>query len=321
MELVGIAILAAGLMGAWHVTKHAVPRTMRAVGQHRSQAVTAWRADHPGAPTITRWAATLAKTFAALRWGPRYLARETGRAWREGIDAGRSRYGMPVATQEGVDRLPETNRCTRCGHGGSDYNPLHTALSNGETLCGECLAKVCVRCNKNFAVEGDIACAECRAWQDKRNEQAPSLPRPRPHLRPVPNQPVTPEPKENKTVAIETATGGEITNAEQFYAEAQAIVREATADLEDAAADNARAQEDLGRVEKMIASLRNQRAVASDITAVAGLQDPAASRAEAAKVRLAAAEQRLAGAKAVEQIAAKHVQLIGQATGPFYNAA
>lgn len=297
MEVFGIAVVAAALMGAWHVTKYAVPRTMRAVGGRRRSSIDGWKAAHPGAPGMVRWAAGLAGTVAAVRWGPRHLLDETRKAWQEGFEKGREKYGA---------------------------QPQPDPTDPNDT-------KNCPVCHGEVVVDGDI-CPRCLARQEERNTEwditnpQPSprpgdwKPSPRPLLVSVPTgTDPKPDPKENE-VSIETATGGEITNAEQFHAEAKSVVKEAAADMEDAAADNARAQEDLGRIEQMVASLSKQQAVASDIAAVAALQDPATARAAAAKDRAAAAEQRLAGAKVVEQIAAKHVQLIGTATGPFYNA-
>lgn len=281
----GIAILAAGLMGAWHVTKYAVPRAIRAVGAKRSTGIAAWKAGHPDAPAVARWGAALARTFAALRWGPRYLARETRTAWREGLELGRHKYGQVITDlPTPVDE-----------HDASDQ-------------------RKCVRCETNPVAEGDIACPQCRAWQDERDAQAPPLPG---RLFVVPNQT---QPKKEKTMPIQTATGGEIVDAEQFMAEAKAIVSEAAAELEDASGDSNRAQEDFARIERMVGSLKKVDAMSEDIGAVAGLHEPAQARAQAAKDRLVAAEQRLAVAKNVEQIAAKHVQLIGRAVGRFYKA-
>jgi hypothetical protein len=94
VEILGIAMLAAGLMGAWHVTKYAVPRTARAMGRKRRAGIDAWTAAHPGAPAVARWPAALGKTVSTLRWGPRFLADETKKAWREGLEHGKRKYGI-----------------------------------------------------------------------------------------------------------------------------------------------------------------------------------------------------------------------------------
>lgn len=296
MEIFGIAVLAAGLMGVWHVTKYAVPRAMRAIGGRRRAGIDSWKADNPGAPALARWGATAAKTVAAVRWGPKYLLTEMKRAWQEGLELGRHRYGVvrtdePAAVADPADPN-DTKNCQVCGG---------TVVVNGEP------------------------CPRCLARQQERNRQFDTeRPRPRPHLVPVPNpsgQQTGAQKEKPMTTTFQTATGGEIVNAEQFHAEAKSIEQEAAADMEDAAADAARAEQDLSRIETMVASLSRQKALAADISAVASLKDPAAARSAAAKQRLAAAEQRLAGAKAVSAIAAKHVQLIGTAAGSFYQAA
>jgi hypothetical protein len=292
----------AGLMGTWHVAKHAVPRAMRAVGGYRRQSIANWRAANPGAPASTRWAAGAGRSFAALRWGPKFLGRETKRAWKEGVEASRAKYGPPPAAAVVADNNSggapadagdETASCWQCrqpadGPTPGPFDPL-----------------LCQRCSDD---EGQRKAA-------RRASTAAANP-------PTTNNNVVPiRPRENTVTTIQTATGGEITNAEQFLAEARAIASEAAAEMEDAAADAARAEADMSRVEKMVASLTSIEALSSDIAAVAALKDPAAQRAQAARDRVAAADKRLAGAKAVEGIAAKHVQLIGVAAGSFYNAA
>lgn len=290
----GIAIIAAGLMGAWHVTKHAVPRTMRAISSRRANSIQAWKATHPGAPAVARWGAALAGTVAAIRWGPRFLIQETRNAWNEGIERGRQKYGVPVAEPEPDEQVTDPAPAAQ------------PKCKNPGCFC---------QTDPNFdghEDEDDVAPAE---------PASNVFP-----LRPVPNP--TPDPtskpadtsKENH-MPIQTATGGEIVDAEQFHAEAKAIVSEAAAELEDASGDSNRAQEDFARIELMVSSLKKVQALANDIGAVSSLRDPAQARAQAAKDRLVAAEQRLAAAKAVEAIAARHVQLIGTAAGAFYKAA
>jgi hypothetical protein len=296
MVLLGVAMLAAGLMGVWHVTKYAVPRALRAVGNRRRAGIDAWKAANPSAPAFARWGAAAARTVAALRWGPKHLLAEIKKAWAEGLEAGRHKYGVVKA--EEPTAVPDP------------MDPTGT--------------KTCPQCKGEVVVDGQI-CPSCLARQEERNRQfdAAQPPRPRPYLIPVPNPSgqQAGQPKESTTMTIQTTTGGEIVNAEQFHAEARAIEAEAAAEMEDAAADAKRAEEDQARIERMVASLTGVQALSSDISAVSALKDPAAARAAAAKARLAAADQRLAGAKAVAAIAAKHVQLIGTAAGSFYNAA
>jgi hypothetical protein len=286
MILFGIAVVAAGLMGAWHVTKYATPRAMRAIGAKRRSSISSWKADHPAAPPAARWAAAAARTFTGLRWGPGFLWRETKQAWREGFKAGKAKYGLlePPAPAEAEPQAKQpkcrNDNCFCQDHPDFDgYDP-----DEPEPLVEE---------------------PSARPW---------------PRLVPVSaDEPATAQ--EEKRMTIQTATGGEIVNAEQFHAEAKAIEAEAAADMEDAAADAARAREDLARIERMVASLTGQQALSRDISAVAALRDPATARAAAADSRLAAADQRLAGAKSVAAIAARHVQLIGTAAGRFYQAA
>lgn len=300
MEILGIAMLAAGLMGAWHVTKYAVPRTARAMGRKRRAGIDAWTAAHPGAPAVARWPAALGKTVSTLRWGPRFLADETKKAWREGLEHGTRKYGI-VPPEPDLYDPNDTKNCPTCGG----------AVVIAGKVCPACLAR---QAERN------------RQWDADHPPARPPGTRPRPHLVAVPDPIPTliGKPADNtkeNTMTIQTATGGEIVNAEQFLAEAKAIVSEASAELEDASGDSARAQEDFARIENMVGALRKQQALSSDIGAVQALTEPAQARAQAAKDRQVAAEQRLAAAKAVEVIAAKHYQLIGTAAGPFYQAA
>jgi hypothetical protein len=292
MEIFGIAIVAAALMGAWHVTKYAVPRAMRAVSGRRRSSIDGWKSAHPGAPAIARWAAVVAAAVAALRWGPRHLLDETRTAWREGFERGRERYGPPTVEPDELVDEPAPVAQPRCKNPGC-------FCQNDPNFDGH-------------EDEDDVAPAKPAGNVFPLRP----VPDPTPDLigRPAEQQ------KENTTMPIQTATGGEIVDAEQFLAEAKAIVSEAAAELEDAAGDSNRAQEDFARIEKMVASLTGVRALAADIGAVAALKEPAEARAQAAKDRLSAAEQRLAIAKNVEQIAGKHVQLIGTAAGRFYKA-
>lgn len=272
MVLFGIAVVAAGLMGVWHVTKYAAPRALRAVGKRRRASIDRWRAENPQAPAVARWAAAFARWCAAVRWGPRHLVDEVRQAWDEGLELGKQKYGVVKTDEPHPDEPVVEPEPEPAAEPPSSFNPPV---------------------------------------------------RPRPYLVPVPNPSghEAGSSKENTTMTIQTATGGEIANAEQFHAEAKAIEQEAAADMEDAAADSKRAEEDQARIERMVASLTGVQALASDISAVAALKEPAAARAAAAKARLAAADQRLAGAKQVSAIAAKHVQLIGTAAGGFYKAA
>jgi hypothetical protein len=333
VEIFGIAILAAGLMGVWHVTRYAVPRTMRAVGKKRSASIQAWKAQHPNAPAVTRWPAAIARAIAAFRWGPRFLIEETRTAWREGMELGRHKYGQvvtdpptpagatdPVGTESAV-----SDRCARCGRTGSDNHPL-IPRSDGTSACAPCHYSRCVKCEKNFAADGDVACPECRAWQDERNKQAPPLPRPRPHLVSVPNPipnligPPATRQKEN-TMTIQTITGGEVNSPEQLVAELQAITAEAAADLEDARGDAVRAEEDAARIEKMVGCLTNLKLPPEDISSVQGLLEPAMARKAAAEQRAAAAEKRASQAQSALVMAQRHVELQGQgAAGDFYRS-
>jgi hypothetical protein len=206
MILFGIAVVAAGLMGAWHVTKYATPRAMRAIGAKRRSSISSWKADHPAAPPAARWAAAAARTFTGLRWGPGFLWRETKQAWREGFKAGKAKYGLlePPAPAEAEPQAKQpkcrNDNCFCQDHPDFDgYDP-----DEPEPLVEE---------------------PSARPW---------------PRLVPVSaDEPATAQ--EEKRMTIQTATGGEIVNAEQFHAEAKAIEAEAAADMEDAAADAARA--------------------------------------------------------------------------------
>ncbi len=297
--LIAVAII---LFAAWHTTKHGVPRAFRATAAARRRSIDGWTAEHPDAPKSARWLAKAGYGATALRHGPRYARREFAAAWQEGKERGRAKF-----------RPEDFNQPT-----GSDSSEpaLHQTTCNG---CGATSGP-----GDKAAVEAWKGAHTCPPPQDSPKPQR--RPDGRPDLRPVPDATPagsTPTPDtaaiRSDDMAIQTATGGEITNAEQFAAEAKAIETEAAAELEDAAGDSGRAQEDLARIEKMIASLSKQEAVQRDIAAVAALKEPAAARAQAAKDRHAAAERRLAEAKNVTAIAARHVQMIGQAAGPFYN--
>jgi hypothetical protein len=159
----------------------------------------------------------------------------------------------------------------------------------------------------------------------------PSMPRlrgdGRADLRPVPpmpSQPTTaptaqqPATKGSPAMAIETATGGEVTSPETLYAELQAKVNEHGADMEDATADAARAEEEMKRTDLLAASMKKMKYPPNDIALVTRLLEPAKSRLDAANQRKAAAAQSLAGAKAALDMAARHVQLVGQAAGSAY---
>lgn len=302
MELLGIAI---ALFAAWHTTKHGVPRAMRAVGDKRRSSIATWQSTHPSAPKSARWLASAGHTVSALRYGPGYLKRSFADAWREGKQLGEQRYrgiALPEPTVEIPPTVPAEPLPPRPPHQTGPQAP-QPKCRNADCFC-----------------QGDPSFAG-HDPDDAEAATAPERPKPSPrprHLRPVP--PTSEPSKENTDMAIQTATGGEILDAEQFHAEARAIEEEAAAELEDASGDSYRAQEDLGRIEKMVASLGKVQALSKDIAAVNALKEPAEARAQAAKDRQAAAERRLAGAKAVTVIAAKHVQLIGTAAGSFYKA-
>lgn len=139
------------------------------------------------------------------------------------------------------------------------------------------------------------------------------IPGRRPILRPVPTQ------KEGKpTMPIKTATGGEITTPETLLAEVQAIRDEALAEREDAAGETARAEEDLARIDRMVASLSRIRMRQEDIGKITVMRDSADARRFAATSRAAAADLRVAQANSAVDIAAQHLQLMGQAAGSFY---
>lgn len=319
------------LFAAWHTIKHGAPAAMRAVGKSRRASIDRWRSEHPSAPKSARWAAGLGYGVQALRHGPKHVKSEFAAAWREGKERGRAKF------------RPETFGPSGGGPDGreggqvSDENVPVTEQRDAGGLTDEAM---------NARWEAEQRYRDDYARWDREEGGRPSQDRSSPPERP-PWMPAGPAPhgygagnvtpinrrssggaggtgsagngSGGADMPIQTATGGEITNAEQFLAESRAIANEAAADLEDASADSSRAQEDLSRIERMVASLSRQSAVANDIASVAGLKEPAAARAQAAKDRHGAAERRLAQAKAVVAIAAKHVQLIGQAAGPFYN--
>jgi hypothetical protein len=246
------------------------------------------------------------------------LGRETKRAWKEGVEASRAKYGPPPPAADGPNDTKNCPQqvvvdgeiCPRCLTQRNECRRRNRVVlavppAGGRPTPGPFDPLLCQRCSDD---EGQRKAA-------RRASTAAANP-------PTTNNNVVPiRPRENTVTTIQTATGGEITNAEQFLAEARAIASEAAAEMEDAAADAARAEADMSRIETMVASLTSIEALSSDIAAVAALKDPAAQRAQAARDRVAAADQRLAGAKAVEGIAARHVQLIGVAAGSFYNAA
>jgi hypothetical protein len=326
---IGVALIA-----AWHGLRHGTPRAFRAVGKRRQASVAKWQADHPSAPKSARWLRGMGFGLTAALWGPKHMKREFAGAWREGWDRGKAKYrpersAEPVRTADGLrfgdDPTDPTGvrLCPECrGSGLRDGAPCPSCVNRqGQRNADAALHRsTCSGCG---ATSGPADKATVEAWKDAHTCPPEPQRRPdgRPDLRPVPD--ATPAPTRATTrsndMAVQTATGGEVTNAEQFAAEAKAIEAEAAADLEDARGDATRAEEDLGRIEKMIASLSKQAAVSRDIAAVAALKEPAAARAGAAKDRHGAAERRLAVAKNVSAIAAKHVQMIGQAAGPFYN--
>ncbi len=327
--LVAVAIV---LFAAWHTIKHGVPRAYRATSAARRRSIDGWAADHPAAPKSARWLASVGYAATAVRHGPRYARREFAAAWREGRDRGRAKFRPEQYTQEPPEGgQPETGPPAESPPQQSTGGPQVGDRTDGMEWDGAAWTAVCPTCDRpmtGYDDNGYLHCPVCGLRAVDRGKPKPPQRRPdgRPDLRPVPDatpagSTQTPDAAtaRSEDMAIQTATGGEISNAEQFYAEAKAIETEAAAELEDAAGDSGRAQEDLARVERMIASLSKQAAVKRDIAAVAALKEPAAARAQAAKDRHAAAERRLAEAKNVVTIAARHVQMIGQAAGPFYN--
>jgi hypothetical protein len=124
--------------------------------------------------------------------------------------------------------------------------------------------------------------------------------------------------KGSQDMAIETATGGEVTSPEMLKAELETKVSEHAADLEDAKADAARGAEEVKRTELLTASVKKLKLPAADIALVSKLLEPATARLDAANRRVQAAEMSLAGAKAALTMAGKHVQMVGQAAGGFY---
>jgi hypothetical protein len=112
-------------------------------------------------------------------------------------------------------------------------------------------------------------------------------------------------------------SAGDIATAAQFAAAADGLVDSLTAEFDDAAAGVVCTQRDSRRDHRMAASL-GSLLPEPDATAVRRLIEPGEQLVQAAKDRLAAASELLARGRAVQEVAAKHAQLMGRAVGPFY---
>lgn len=139
----------------------------------------------------------------------------------------------------------------------------------------------------------------------------------------------TPHRKEHD-MAIDTATGGEVTTMEQLLAELRTIATEATAqmedarndearavdEIEDASADARRASEDAKRVEVMVASLTALDLDKQSLGEIGALAETAAVMKTAADARAeAAAARRTAAHKRAEAAEARHAQATAALNG------
>lgn len=119
---------------------------------------------------------------------------------------------------------------------------------------------------------------------------------------------------------IET-TSGEIATPEQYRAEMAATVKEAAAEKEDATQDEARCVAELQRINRIIAAAKSDRIrlPQEELARLTQLAEATMRQKTNAQARIAAASARLAIAMQCEQDASRHLALVGQAAGTWYN--
>lgn len=293
-------IIGVVLIATFFAMRGAVRGVSRAYQTRRDD----WGRANPDAIGIARRAAAVGHMAAMVRYGPSALYHGWRAGWSSGWGIGQewADRHRPVPADEPLPVVD--NGALRFGDDPEDPNAVAT----------------CPTCRGRGVVNG-LPCPACRARQEARNEHdKPFLP-PR-RLRAVPDQTSAPtsnnQPKE-PDMAIETATGGEVTSPETLHAELTSVVREASADMDDASGDEQRAKEDLARIENITGSVARLMLPQRDIGMVVRLKDPAQRRLAAAQARKAAASERLAQAQGALDMAAKHVQIQAQgAAGEFY---
>jgi len=110
-------------------------------------------------------------------------------------------------------------------------------------------------------------------------------------------------------MAIDTVTGGEVTDLESLKAELDAIMRESAAELDDATADAARADEEAGRIERMVSTLGGLQLPEQALAPIRGMADATQQRKTAATARAAAAEARSTQAVAALEAIQPHLAI------------
>lgn len=138
--MIGVEILfgLVALMAVWHGFKYGVPRAIRGISNRRASSIDSWTSAHPGAPKSARWAAGVAKTIAALRWGPGHFKREFGKAFRDAWDDGKQKYKLtpPPPPEVNLPPIPTPqtggrSRPTPAPSPGPTPTPPPAAVPNG----------------------------------------------------------------------------------------------------------------------------------------------------------------------------------------------
>jgi hypothetical protein len=253
---------------------------------HRSQLVT--EAINDGvAPRQAKAAADAAARAAVTvsSWSATWIALKNGwlDGWREGRKRGaelRDGTEPPVDIDETVAYPPFTADSSRADH---EKNNECTVVVGDVRDGDRFLPRLC-----GTPLEEGVCPIH----------QPPTMPDHAARVEPMKHEPEQPEPeKEQKTMPIESRTGGEVLTKEQYKNEIEAMIREMTAELEDAQANLQRAQEDVQRVEVMSASLASAEIDRSTVEATRALADTNADQIRLARDRITAAEIRKAQAE------------------------
>lgn len=112
---------------------------------------------------------------------------------------------------------------------------------------------------------------------------------------------------------------GEVTSPETLMAAAEWVLERASADFDDADGNASRTKANTSRIETMVATSGGQVLPPDDIALIASLREPAQQQLAAADERAAAASDWLPLARAVSEMATRHMQMQAQgAAGEFY---
>jgi hypothetical protein len=281
MEPIGMIVFAVCLFFAVGTATKSAYKGVRGTYTRRRDD---WAKANPGASRVAQRAAALGSIAATMRYGGPAIKH----GWRFGWSDGWARGKEWAAQHKPVQPEPDAAPTPR-----PSVDPSATQQAGGDQR---------------------QAAAPTQRVDGRPNLRAVPASQPDPQ----PSVPIQPNNPKGTPDMVETATGGEVVNAETNLAEANAAVKEYAADFEDAGGDEQRAKEDLTRIEVWTASIAKAKAPQQRVAEVAKLLEPAKQRLAAAESRKVAASNALALAKAVQESAAQDMQQMGKAVGPWY---